>query len=483
MILSFGAFGGIAHADAIVIGVEADLLSEDPARAVRHRVTDFIFSYIYESFFAPFPGRDGGYQSALVTAGLRPAPRRWEFELASQHYLDTGSEITAEHLTEALLRIVHPVEGGLPATERIGLIVDVEPLESGGLGLDLRTANPSLPTLLAREWIAVADQSGKPTGTGPYRFESWDRGNRIVLTARDPKAEPYYRITFEVIPSHTTRLEAFRTGRIHVMTNVPQNQIVGLRSNEDVSLLLTPSTQTFFLEFNTTRPPFNDPRVRRAVALALNVPAALWEANSGVGYPIGTLVSPATFGYSPDLEPYGYDVAEAKRLLAEAGYPYGFDVEFDYVPHRAEIAHIYAEMLAEVGIGVHLREWPNWTALRTALREGDRLMWTGEWDNTSQDPGGVLWAKVATGGSANYGGYSNRAVDLLLIQVDQANSIEERIALVQEIQRILWEDTAMVFEYVAEEVWAVRGPASEWEPPHRLVRRFPDSYANGTGYH
>lgn len=482
-IVGSGVLGGIVRADAIVIGVEADLLSDDPARAVRHHVTDLILSYVYESFFAPFPGMNGDYVPVLAAGGVRPTSRRWEFDIVPEHYLDTGAEVTAEHLAAALRRLVDPSVGGavLPANERLGSIADVEPIAANRLGIDLRAASPNLPTLLAREWLAIPDSSGNLLGTGSYRIESWERGNRVHLVARDPKSEPFYRLTFEVIPSSSARLDAFRSGRIHVMTNVAPSQIVSLRSQPDVQLLLTPSTQTFFIEFNTTRPPFNDPRVRRAVALAINVPAALWEAHSGVGYPIGTIVSPATYGYA-DLEPYGYDPAEAKRLLAEAGYPYGFQVEFDYLPHRAEIARIYADMLAEVGIGVHLREWPNWTALRAALREGERLMWTGEWDNTSQDPGGVLWAKVATGGSANYGGYSNPLVDRLLVQVDQAQSIEERLTKVQEIQRILWEDTAMVFEYVAEDVWAVRGPALEWRPLYRLVRRLPDSYAEWTGY-
>ena len=482
---ALGAFGGVARAaDAIVIGVEADLLSEDPARAVRNQVSDLVFSYVYEAFFTPFPGIDGGYQPGLATLGTRPLPRRWEFDLASQHYLDTGVEVTADHLTEALLRLVDPMVGGagLPANERIGTVTAVESLAADRLVFTLAASSPNLPTLLAREWIAIPHEAGNLMGTGPYRFESWDRGNRVLLTARDPKAEPYYRLAFEVIPSAAARLEAFRTGRVHVLSHVSQSQIVGLRSQNDVNLLLTPSTQTFFLEFNTRRPPFDDPRVRRAVALAINVPAALWEANSGVGYPIGTIVSPATFGYDPSLEPYAYDPDEAKRLLAEAGYPYGFEVEFDFLPHRAEIARIYADMLSEIGIGVHLREWPNWTTLRSELREGDRLVWTGEWDNTSQDPGGVLWAKVGTDGSANYGGYSNAIVDRLLVQADQAGTIEERLAKVQEIQRVLWEDTAMVFEYVVEDVWAVRGPAIDWQPPFRLVRRLPDSYSSGTDY-
>lgn len=478
-IVGSGVWGGTVRADTVVIGVEADLLSDDPARAVRHHVTDLILGYVYESFFAPFPGLNGGYQPVLVAGAVRPTSRQWEFEIAPQHYLDTGDEVTAEHVAAALQRIIDGA--GLPASERLSMIVGVEQPASNRLELELRAAGPNLPTLLAREWLAIPDQVGNLLGTGPYRFESWERGNRVHLVARDPKSEPFYRLSFEVIPSSAARLEAFRTGRIDVLTNVPQNQIVSLRSQPGVELLLTPSTQTFFIEFNTTRPPFDDPRVRRAVALAINVPAALWEANSGVGYPIGTIVSPATFGYA-DLEPYGYDPAEAKRLLAEAGYPYGFQVEFDYLPHRAEIARIYADMLAEVGIGVHLREWPNWTALRAALREGERLMWTGEWDNTSQDPGGILWAKVGTGGSANYGGYSNRRVDQLLIQVDQAQSIEERLEKVQEIQRILWEDTAMVFEYVGEDVWAIQGPALEWKPPYRLVRRLPNSYSERTDY-
>src|SRR5690606_39023353 len=108
------------------------------------------------------------------------------------------------------------------------------------------------------------------------------------------------------------------------------------------------------------------------------------------------------------------------------------EIELDYLPHRAALAQVYAEMLEAVGIGVHLREWPNWTELRAALRQGDRMMWTSEWDNASQEPASILTAKVATGGSANYGGYSNPAVDSLLDAARQAEDLETRVRLYQE---------------------------------------------------
>ncbi|NLN29304.1 MAG: hypothetical protein GX161_13875, partial [Firmicutes bacterium] len=140
----------------------------------------------------------------------------------------------------------------------------------------------------------------------------------------------------------------------------------------------------------------------------------------------------------------------------------GFDFELDVLAERYEEALYFARMWEAVGVRASLRVWPDWDSLKAAVLEGNRLAWTAEWNNTSRDPASVLGAKVRTGGSANYGGYSHAEVDRLLRSAQGCQSVLTCAPLFAQVQRSLWSDAAMVFGYVEAELLATRAPVG-WE--------------------
>lgn len=443
-----------APAHAVWIGVDSDLLSQDPVRAVRHQVTDTVLSLVYDTLLAAGEGRE--YAPGLAVSIEALTPRIWELRLPAADMARVRTDDVLHALATAL-QWDSSGRSSLPMRERLAAVESVTRAGTDALWIHLREPWPALPTALTAEFIPVA---GLSPGSGPYSIARWERGNRVVLSAREPWQSPA-EVGFEVIPSSLARLGALRSGRIDVMHGVPLEQMGAAAAVPGVDLYARTGTRAFFLEMNTTRPPFDDVRVRRAFNLALNVPQALCRVRQGVGLVAASLVPATSFGHHGGLEPFRQDVDAARRLLSEAGYPNGFDFEFDYLPHREDLARVYRDMLARIGVNVHLRKWRNWTELRAELTHGERMAWTSEWDNSSGDPGSVLWAKVATGGTANYGGYSNATVDALLRRADSAHSPAERLALYRQVQQLLYDDAAFVFEYVEQEIVAVRENVAE----------------------
>lgn len=441
-----------AGAAAVVVAVEADMISDDPARTTRHGVTDMIHGLIYEPLITPEPW---GYGRALASSVRQVSASEWEFTV------DGARGVDAQAVAEALRRAYLPQ--GLagetaPARERLAVISDIEATEDGRVMVRLQQPLPSFPTLISREYVAVPHGAGL-LGTGPYALAEWIHGNRIILVRKDPAGPEALlpeRVVFEVIPSRAQRVAAFLSGRVDVLPGVTWDEVPQLRTLAGVQLLRRPGTRSRFIELNTNVPPFNDVRVRLALNLAVDVQAVLDEVYGGFGIPLPTIVTPRTVGYAEGLTPLPYDPERARELLAAAGYPRGFDFELDVTPDRLDEARAIARYWEAVGVTVHLRVWPDWPTLRAVLLQGGRMAWTAEWNNTSLDPGSMLWAKVGTGGSANYGRYSDAVVDRLLREAEQAVTIEERIEKYRAVQVRLYEQAVMVFGYAEEEVTAVR---------------------------
>lgn len=443
-------------ASTVVVGIDSDMVSADPARATRHTATGLVHSLLYEPMIRT---EWWGYASAIAE-GIRPlSPTEWELTIDPRIGLD------AQEIAVGLRRLLLPGEMGgatSPAQDRIPAVSDVYAVGTEKLVVVLHERLPAFPTLLSHEFVAVPEGE-RLIGTGAYRLEEWQHGNRITLMLAEGVTEESTglpeRVVFEVIPSSTRRVEAFLNGQLDLlpMTSwdmVPQDLPLG------VQVRRRPGTRSRFIELNTNRPPFDDRRVRLALNLALDIPRMLEEVYRGWGYPLATIVTPKTVGYAGELQPIPYVPERAKVLLSEAGYANGFHFELDVIPNRLDEALFYARMWEEIGVHAHIRLWPDWSTLKSALLDGERLAWTAEWNNTSQDPGSVLGAKLGTSGVANYGRYSDPEVDRLLLEAEDALTIAERLDRYRDVQAHILADAVMIFGYAEEELTLVRDGVS-----------------------
>lgn len=296
-----------------------------------------------------------------------------------------------------------------------------------------------------------------PIGTGPYQFVEWVRDDRIVF---EPYAE-YFRgavdewdkVTFRVIPEDSTRVSELLAGGVDIATNIPPADWERVESGDTTSLKQEVSNRTIFLVLRATEGyPTADVKVRQAIDYAIDDGTLTEFALQGAGIPTLTMVGPGNFGYEPSLfDTYNYDLEKAKQLLAEAGYPDGFEMTLHASKGRylqdAEVAELIVGMLAQAGITVNLEfmEWSSFVELRNANENKDAyLLGLG---NSMYD-GAYSLDRFHTDRFEGHTDYSNPDVDALLNQSRVNMDSESREAQLQEVQKIVAEDTPYITLYL-----------------------------------
>jgi len=210
----------------------------------------------------------------------------------------------------------------------------------------------------------------EPIGTGPFKFVDWVRGDHITLAKFDGyyrKGVPYLdKVTFKFIGDPSAQVANLKAGDVDAIAYdiTPENALL-LEKDPKFKIFDGYTTTKVILSTNNSRKPFDDVRVRRAMAHAIDRVALMKGAMSGYGTPIGSHMDPGNPYYVDLTKTYPYDFEKAKQLLAEAGYPKGFEAVIK-VPERYAYAkrsgEIIADMYSRVGIRlkIELTEWGQW---------------------------------------------------------------------------------------------------------------------------
>jgi ABC-type transport system substrate-binding protein len=235
-------------------------------------------------------------------------------------------------------------------------------------------------------------------GTGPFKFVSWTRNQKILLARNDAYsvASPMFQnsgpayvdgVEIRIIPEDNTRLAEFQAGNVQLVQDVPQGDVDRLTRTPGVSIVKYDQLQTSYLGFNTAKPPFDDARVRQAVSLAINRDEIVTGANFGLGTPARTMLTPNTPFYWTGSEQAAptFDLAKAGSLLDQAGWTPGAGGIREKGGQQLVLplwiinpgtsvlqAQILEQQLAKVGIKVDTKQYEQ-TAWFAAARSGEQV--------------------------------------------------------------------------------------------------------------
>ena len=301
------------------------------------------------------------------------------------------------------------------------------------------------------EKVGQEAYSQKPIGTGPYRIKEWKRGEYLLF-----EKNPYYyigglpkteEIKFVVVPDDNTRTLQLEAGQIDVATYVPLDGMKKLNDNPELVAVGMPSTLTYYLSFNHTKKPYDDPKVRLALDYGTDKQEMVNFILFGYGE-IATSYAPKSglfFNY--DLKDRGYDVDKAKALLAEAGYPDGFETEFlvrsgNTIYEKAAV--ILKEQWSKIGITVNLvtLEAGLW---RTKNYGMDYELTLSGWSNDTSDPSQQC-AYVFIPETCNnmHTGWRNDGATDLTKQGELEMDIAKREQIYLELQQIYYDESVML---------------------------------------
>jgi peptide/nickel transport system substrate-binding protein len=309
----------------------------------------------------------------------------------------------------------------------------------------------------------------QPIGTGPYRLVAFEPGEMVELVAFEahwsgPPPEPRVELVFLSDPAE--RIGGLLAGELDLVNELSARDVATVEQHEGLRVESRTSLGVEYLQMDVSAPPFDDPRVRHAIDLALDRRALVDEIALGQGRPVGQMVPPDVFGYDPALGPVERDLAEAHRLIVEAGYPQGLDLVLEVREGRPVLPLV--RQLAEAGLRVEVVARP-WSEMYPRLVSGEVPFYYGGWVATSADASDLLDHKVHTPdpergyGASNSNRYSNPEIDRLIEALDEAATMGERRELLQEVLGRLGRDAAFVPLYTPFELYGLRADL-RWRP-------------------
>lgn len=451
------------------LAIHSEPLSLDP-HFHNEALTFSVLRNVYEALTTFGPSMN--VLPALAERWENPDDVTWRFVLRDGVRFHDGRPLTATDVVASLERARrHPRTGFSSYLVAVREIRAVDPRT-----VELVTVRPYpiLLNKLAFVMVVPADAPGdeeirEPIGTGAYRLVSSRPGAGVELERfagywRELPAEP--RVELLPIPDPEERVRRLLAGEVDLIEDLPASSAPRLQAAPCCRVASLDSLLVEYLVTRPDRPPFDDPRVRRAVDLALDRRRLVDQVLGGFGAPLGQIVGRNVFGHDPEMLPTERDLDAARTLLVEAGYPDGLDVELEL---RAGRAHeTLVAQLAEAGIRVTVRARP-WAEVYARLEAGEVGFYLGGVIAVSADASDIFDSMVHTRdpehgyGQNNFFGYANPELDALVQSSGVALDMLERRAELRRGLRLLAADRVYLPLYTAHEIYGVRRDL-EWEP-------------------
>jgi peptide/nickel transport system substrate-binding protein len=415
---------------------------------------------IYDNIFDKLVVLDsrGAFQPALARSWRQLDPKTWEFDLVHNAVFHNGEPFTAHDVQYTFNRILSPKIASAYAP-LFNAIASVQVVNKYTVRFHLsQPFGPFLTNLAANgeivneRAITQYDPNRHPIGTGPFKFKEWVTSDHVTLD-RWPhyfqSGQPYLdRVIFRGANVDEGRLAALQSGELNWVDAVPLQDVRQLRTSKN-PLYVTANNAGIpdYLSFVVDKPPFNNKKLRQAVAWAIDKRAILAVAYFGVGE-TGSAEVPTGSPWYTGNDPYhsGPDLAKAQRLLHEAGYPNGLTVEYLGLPQYPELlktGEIVKEQLAQIGIQMTIRqvEVTVW---------GDRFVKkqyqiTSAYQERTIDPDNFYSLLLTHDASLNVTGYNNPRFDALVKQARTSTDFSARKALYAKVRAIMYDDVPNIF--------------------------------------
>jgi peptide/nickel transport system substrate-binding protein len=453
----------------IAIGLEPNTFV--PARQDTTLVSCML-SYMLETLVYLTP--EGKFEPLLATEwSISPDHLEYTFKIREGVKFHDGTPLNAEAVKFNLDKLLQPC----PLCGFIGPLERVEVVDEYTVKLIYK--KPFAPALLGLTWPVAAigsptafQEMGEekfsehPVGTGPFKMEEWVHGARVVMVRNEDywgKPAIPQRLEWIIAPEGGTRSAMVLAGDVDVAYQPPVVDIPRFQAAPNVDVISVPSTRIMFVGINTTKPPLDKKEIRHALNYAVDAEAIANKILLGAGTPDHAPLPSSFFGYH-EIGFYDYNPSKAKELLAEAGYPNGFNVIFYHPTGRyildTEVAQAIQSYLADVGVKAELRtmDWPTYVgSLRKPREESPFDLALLGWGPLpdAHHMYSMFHSSQQPPVSLNIAFYSNPEVDRLLDEASTEFDLDKRSELYRQAWQIIWDDAPWIFLYTQNMVLAV----------------------------
>jgi oligopeptide transport system substrate-binding protein len=455
-------------------------LGHDPQTLDPSRISDIYSLSVSQQIFDGLVQFDQTLTITPALAEFWKASRdglTWTFTLRKGVRFHHGREVTAEDVVYSLTRLIDPkirsgaadlfshVIGGREFREgRAKTVAGLVAKDRYEVQIALNEAVGPFVAALAVGHAKivpkdVVEQLGEafgtqPVGTGPFKFERWERGKEIVLTANSAYfgGPPHLsRLVYRIFAGERweTTYDEFQRGNLEdaPVPSRDYRRVVASRGHIHVK---RPMISVRFYGLNVRLKPLDDRRVRQALLYAINREAIIEEVFSGRYIPARGILPPGTQGFNPRLTGYPYDPSRARRLLAEAGYPGGRGLPPLEIWSSVKLEALVRELgqikhdLEAVGFEAQLNFQTDWPTYSKLINEGKLPVFVYAWYADVPDPDNFLFKLFHSKSPRNFFGYANSAVDDLLVAARNAPDIQRRVELYQRAEQLVLDDAPVI---------------------------------------
>lgn len=436
------------------------------------------------------------------TAQVEPAlAERWEvtadgrtytFHLRRNVRFHDGTPFVATHVVNSFRRVLDPAQRGgrgWPLQPILGArafsagetsdIAGLRAPDESTVVVTLTEPLAVFPKLLAMPVAAIvpgrvgADFGEKPVGTGPWRLVEWRRDDYLLYARNEkywggaPEAES---LLTRVIPEPSTAVAEFEAGNVDFL-QVPEGDVRDWEQTDERSarLMSASALRLWYVGINTTRGPLRDVRVRQAINHAIDVRRILDQLISGRGSLAAGVIPPALEGHDAERQPYAYDPARARQLLADAGFPNGIDIQLwsSVTPPFPRVAQTIQSYLNAAGIRTTLVQREA-AAVREAARNGQTDLILKDWFADYPDAENFLYpllhgANAGVGGNVSF--FRSAAYDAIVNAARREQVDQRRRALYRQADSLAFREAPMVFLFFYNELYAVQPWIRGFEVP------------------
>lgn len=454
--------GGRADTNELVVGIAQDLDSSlDPHKTVKAGTREVMFN-VFEGLMKPTPSGD---LTPAIAENYTVSEDRmtYTFTLREGVKFHNGDTVTAEDVKYSLERCAAATETGIVQVEAFSVIQSIEIPDEKTVSITISEPSNEFVSYLTTAILPAdyTEQDTKPVGTGPFKVVSRTAQDAIVLE----KFDEYWgtpaqldKVTLKIMENADSLMMSMQSGAIDLTAHLTSDQVAQLEEDFNVAEGTMNLVQAMYL--NNAEKPFDDVRVRQALCYAVDKQQVIDLAFDGYGSPIGSSMYPAFGKYFDDslTNYYTHDVEKAKELLAEAGYPDGFEmtitVPSNYKPHM-DTAEVLVQQLAEVGVKATIQpiEWESWVS---DVYSGRQFQATVVGVDASNMTARALLERFTSDYGKNFINYNSAEYDALFQQVLTTYDDAAQTALYKEMEADLTKNAANVYIQDLADLVAVR---------------------------
>ena len=422
---------------------------------------------VYRNIFDNLITRDdeGEFAPQVATEWSYLSDTEIEFKLRDDIVFHDGEKLTAEDVVFSVKRITDP-EFASPQLGQFNSIVDAVAKDDTTVVL---TTDGPYPVLFAQltklsivpkhvvEAVSKEEFNANPVGSGPYSFETWNRGVEVILARNDDywgDKGAFAKASFRAVPDAATRVANLQSGTSDIVTNIDSDLAAQVERGGVGKVLAARTERVAYFAMNVTKAPLDDERVRLAIAHAIDKEGIVDGILGGYEAPVSQLVSPAAFGYVEGIEGPAYDAEKAKEILAEVGEPAKAGFSLLTAPvYDQRVVQAIQQMLTDVGLEVEIEmtDMGNWLQQMQAGAETIPASAFSRWSCGCQDADGIMYPILHS--SSGWSSIKDDELDAALDGGRSTIDTDERLAFYKKVSEIVAEHNYVVPLYQASVIY------------------------------